>query len=53
MEHGTECLQLALKYCGIRAKLIPGPESLWKVTDKKDFYAVTPYIKGESNEIYV
>lgn len=47
LEHGTECLQLALKYCGVRAKLIPGPDCLWKVTDKKDYYSVIPYMRGK------
>lgn len=46
LEKGTECLQLVLKYCFIRAKLIAGPDTLWKVTDKKDFYSVVPYLTG-------
>ena len=32
LDHGTECLQLALRYGGARAKLIAGPPTLWKVT---------------------
>ncbi|EEB15835.1 2-C-methyl-D-erythritol 4-phosphate cytidylyltransferase, putative [Pediculus humanus corporis] len=28
--NGTECLQLALKYSQVKAKLIPGPDTLWK-----------------------
>ncbi|CAH3157972.1 unnamed protein product [Porites evermanni] len=39
-EHGTECLHLAQKYSETRAWLIDGPETLWKVTYKKDLYAV-------------
>ena len=30
-DHGTECLLLAMKYTGTRAKLIHGPDNLWKV----------------------
>lgn len=44
--NGTECLQLALKYSRVKAKLIPGPDTLWKVTDKKDLYSLVSYIKG-------
>lgn len=51
LEHGTECLQLALKHCGVKAKLIPGPESLWKVTDKKDYYSVIPYMREMYTEV--
>lgn len=32
LEFGTECLHLALQYCRINAKLIPGPPTLWKVS---------------------
>lgn len=31
-EFGTECLHLALQYCGTNAKLIQGPPTLWKVS---------------------
>lgn len=31
-EFGTECLHLALQYCGTNAKLIEGPPTLWKVS---------------------
>jgi len=34
-EFGTECLHLALQYCGTNAKLIEGPPTLWKVRNKK------------------
>ncbi|XP_071443681.1 D-ribitol-5-phosphate cytidylyltransferase-like [Hetaerina americana] len=39
LDHGTECLQLALAYAGVRAQLIEGPPDLWKVTYKRDIYA--------------
>ncbi|KAG9345228.1 hypothetical protein JZ751_009774 [Albula glossodonta] len=29
-EFGTECLHLALQYCGTNARLIEGPPTLWK-----------------------
>lgn len=45
LEHGTECLHLALQYCGISAKLIDGPPDLWKVTYKRDLYAAESIIK--------
>jgi len=35
-EFGTECLHLALQYCGTNAKLIEGPPTLWKVRNKKN-----------------
>ncbi|XP_060681415.1 D-ribitol-5-phosphate cytidylyltransferase isoform X2 [Hemiscyllium ocellatum] len=44
-EYGTECLHLALKYCGISARLIDGPPDLWKVTYKRDLYAAESIIK--------
>ncbi|EPQ11514.1 2-C-methyl-D-erythritol 4-phosphate cytidylyltransferase-like protein [Myotis brandtii] len=31
LEFGTECLQLALKYCHVKAKLVEGSPDLWKV----------------------
>jgi hypothetical protein len=33
LEFGTECLQLALKYCHRKAKLVEGPPALWKVRE--------------------
>lgn len=30
-EYGTECLHLALTYSGVKAMLVDGPDSLWKV----------------------
>ncbi|XP_041798451.1 D-ribitol-5-phosphate cytidylyltransferase isoform X1 [Chelmon rostratus] len=44
-EFGTECLHLALQYCGTNAKLIQGPPTLWKVTYKKDLAAAESIIK--------
>lgn len=34
-EFGTECLHLALQYCGTNAKLIQGPPTLWKVSSPR------------------
>ncbi|XP_070536497.1 D-ribitol-5-phosphate cytidylyltransferase-like isoform X2 [Ptychodera flava] len=39
LDHGTECLELALKYTGTRAKLIQDDGDIWKVTYKRDLYA--------------
>ncbi|XP_029306995.1 D-ribitol-5-phosphate cytidylyltransferase [Cottoperca gobio] len=44
-EFGTECLHLALQYCGTTAKLIQGPPTLWKVTYKRDLAAAESIIK--------
>lgn len=33
LEFGTECLQLALKYCHVKAKLVEGSPDLWKVME--------------------
>ncbi|XP_062898378.1 D-ribitol-5-phosphate cytidylyltransferase isoform X9 [Mobula hypostoma] len=44
-EHGTECLHLALQYCGVSAKLLDGPPDLWKVTYKRDLYAAESIVK--------
>ncbi|XP_030013482.1 D-ribitol-5-phosphate cytidylyltransferase isoform X3 [Sphaeramia orbicularis] len=45
LEFGTECLHLALQYCGTNAKLIEGPPTLWKVTYKRDLAAAEFIIK--------
>ncbi|XP_012925754.1 isoprenoid synthase domain-containing protein isoform X3 [Heterocephalus glaber] len=45
LEFGTECLQLALKYCHANAKLVEGSPDLWKVTYKRDLYAAESIIK--------
>ncbi|TKS82561.1 Isoprenoid synthase domain-containing protein [Collichthys lucidus] len=47
-EFGTECLHLALQYCGTNAKLLQGPPTLWKVTYKRDLAAAESIIKGGS-----
>ncbi|XP_028835817.1 D-ribitol-5-phosphate cytidylyltransferase isoform X2 [Denticeps clupeoides] len=44
-EFGTECLHLALHYCGTNAKLIEGPPTLWKVTYKRDLAAAEAVVK--------
>ncbi|XP_029959141.1 D-ribitol-5-phosphate cytidylyltransferase [Salarias fasciatus] len=44
-EFGTECLHLALQYCGTNAKLIEGPPTLWKVTYKRDLAAAESIVK--------
>ncbi|XP_021416043.2 D-ribitol-5-phosphate cytidylyltransferase isoform X1 [Oncorhynchus mykiss] len=44
-EFGTECLHLALQYCGTNAKLIEGPPTLWKVTYKRDLAAAESVVK--------
>lgn len=48
-DYGTECLHLVDKYCGIKARLIEGPDSLWKVTLKKDLYATEGVILEKAN----
>lgn len=45
LDQGTECLHLVLKYCGVKAKLILGPEDLWKVTHRKDLHLATAALK--------
>lgn len=45
LEFGTECLHLALRYCGTKAKLIPGPPTLWKVTYKRDLAAAESIVR--------
>ncbi|XP_045877452.1 D-ribitol-5-phosphate cytidylyltransferase isoform X3 [Meles meles] len=47
LEFGTECLQLALKYGHVNARLVEGSPDLWKVTYKRDLYAAESIIKGE------
>ena len=44
-DHGTECLELALKYSKIKAKLVDGPDCLWKITHQKDLIAAEEYLK--------
>lgn len=47
LTHGTECLHLALQYCGVKAKLVAGPEDLWKVTHRKDLHLANAALKRE------
>ncbi|XP_049439297.1 D-ribitol-5-phosphate cytidylyltransferase [Epinephelus fuscoguttatus] len=49
-EFGTECLHLALQYCGTNAKLIQGPPTLWKVTYKRDLAAAESIIKDSLSQ---
>ena len=32
LEKGTECLDLAWKHGGVKAKLVPAPDVVWKVS---------------------
>ncbi|KAL9967254.1 hypothetical protein ACROYT_G025439 [Oculina patagonica] len=52
-EHGTECLHLAQKYAATRAALIDGPDSLWKVTYKKDLYSVEGVLREKQVHVVV
>uniref|UniRef100_A0A8C7QSM4 CDP-L-ribitol pyrophosphorylase A n=1 Tax=Oncorhynchus mykiss TaxID=8022 RepID=A0A8C7QSM4_ONCMY len=52
-EFGTECLHLALQYCGTNAKLIEGPPTLWKVTYKGDLAAAEFIVKGMYVSVYI
>ncbi|XP_066928339.1 D-ribitol-5-phosphate cytidylyltransferase-like isoform X2 [Clytia hemisphaerica] len=45
--HGTECLDLVQKYCGVRPKLVDGPEYLWKVTHQKDIILMESFLQRE------
>nr|XP_032820785.1 D-ribitol-5-phosphate cytidylyltransferase isoform X3 [Petromyzon marinus] len=45
LDVGTECLHVALQYGGTRARLLDGPDNLWKVTYKKDLYAAEAIMK--------
>lgn len=45
-DHGTECLDLAMKYGGARIKFIEGdPGLLWKITYFKDLFASEAMVK--------
>lgn len=46
MDTGTECLNLLLVNGGTKAKLLKGPEELFKVTYRKDFHAALGVLKG-------
>ncbi|CAL1285034.1 unnamed protein product [Larinioides sclopetarius] len=45
LETGTECLKLILDYTGVKAKLLLATSHLWKVTHRKDVYAVAATVK--------
>ncbi|XP_066287003.1 D-ribitol-5-phosphate cytidylyltransferase-like, partial [Branchiostoma lanceolatum] len=47
LDFGTECLHLVQKYVGVSAKLLLGPSSLWKVTLRKDLYAIEGVLREE------
>lgn len=47
-DYGTECLLLAMKYVGTKAKLFTGPDNLWKVTYRKDLYAAEAVLKEKN-----
>ncbi|CAG02740.1 unnamed protein product [Tetraodon nigroviridis] len=53
LEFGTECLHLALRYCRVHAKLVPGPPTLWKVTYRWDLAAADSILKGGSLSVHV
>ncbi|XP_046683756.1 D-ribitol-5-phosphate cytidylyltransferase-like isoform X1 [Homalodisca vitripennis] len=53
LDHGTECLHLTLKHCGIKAKLVQGSEDLWKVTHRKDLLLATTAIKQKGNNVCI
>ncbi|XP_074051514.1 D-ribitol-5-phosphate cytidylyltransferase isoform X1 [Macrotis lagotis] len=50
MEFGTECLHLALKYGQTKAKLVEGSPDLWKVTYRRDLYAMESIIKDKISQ---
>ena len=45
LEHGTECLQLALTHTGTRARMVEAGPNLWKVTHNRDLFAAEHLIK--------
>ncbi|KAI0232911.1 D-ribitol-5-phosphate cytidylyltransferase [Lamellibrachia satsuma] len=50
-DYGTECLHLVNKYTDARTRLIDGPEHLWKVTYKKDMFALEGLLKEQENVV--
>ncbi|KAK2186067.1 hypothetical protein NP493_204g06099 [Ridgeia piscesae] len=52
-DYGTECLHLVNKYTAARTRLIEGPEHLWKVTYKKDMFALEGLLKEHENSVGV
>eukprot|EP00038_Savillea_parva_P001570 m.105358 g.105358 ORF g.105358 m.105358 type:complete len:475 (-) comp10549_c1_seq3:6455-7879(-) len=52
LDHGTECLALALKYGRCRVKLIDGQaDRLWKVTYQHDLFAAEQLLKKEMRQV--
>ena len=48
LDRGTECLQLALSYAGVHARLIEGsPNDLWKVTIHRDLHMAAECLRGK------
>ncbi|XP_077993898.1 D-ribitol-5-phosphate cytidylyltransferase-like [Glandiceps talaboti] len=52
LDHGTECLQLALKYTSTRAKLVSATGDIWKVTYRRDLYTAEGLAK-ELNSVAI
>ncbi|XP_005109902.1 D-ribitol-5-phosphate cytidylyltransferase [Aplysia californica] len=53
LEHGTECLLLAMNYSHCHAKLVEGSEELWKVTYQKDIYSLESTIKERQTVVSI
>eukprot|EP00912_Choanoflagellata_sp_UC4_P000925 UC4_evm2s574 len=53
LDHGTECLALCLNHCSVRAKLIDGPTSLWKVTYRHDLFTAEQIIKQGHHRVAI
>lgn len=45
LDYGTECLHLAQQYGGAKVWLVEGPDSLWKITHRKDIIAFEGLLK--------
>ncbi|XP_062603546.1 D-ribitol-5-phosphate cytidylyltransferase-like [Saccostrea cucullata] len=52
-EFGTECLHLASKYTGTRVRLVEGPDSLWKITYRKDLFAAEGILRENLSSIFI
>lgn len=48
LDYGTECLHLVSKYAKARVQLLDGGENLWKVTYRKDIYAMEGVLKEDA-----
>ncbi|XP_034234957.1 D-ribitol-5-phosphate cytidylyltransferase-like isoform X1 [Thrips palmi] len=54
LDCGTECLQLALTYGGIHARLVEGsPNDLWKVTISRDLYTASQCLRERNNSVCI